>query len=60
MLQAAIFGVGALLIGALSLVVFQYTKITNFKELVTNIFYDIKSLEIDLANTEIELNTKLS
>lgn len=50
-----IFGVGALLIGALSLVIFQHLKISKSKELVTNIFYDMKNLEIDLANTEIEL-----
>lgn len=53
--NSLILGVVVLLLGAIAFAFFQQNKISNSKELAINIFYDIKTLEVDLAGAEIEL-----
>jgi len=46
---------GIFLICALSLVTYQQNQLSTARELAINIFYDMKALEVDLVQTELEL-----
>ena len=47
--------VALLLVGAIAMVTYQQNQLSTARELAINIFYDMKTLEVDLVKTELKL-----
>jgi len=47
--------VALLLVGAIAMVTYQQNQLSTARDLAINIFYDMKTLEVDLVKTELQL-----